>query len=92
MSHHLRLMPSPYLWYILEGSLQLAHLNSISVSFSQGSPNSSTSCSVPNLSYTPIHSIHRLTPVASLRTSRSKRPALGSIPSFSAVDLSHYGT
>ena len=58
----------------------------------QGSPNSTTSCSVPNLAFTPIQSIHRLTPVASLRSSRAKRPALGNIPSFSAVDLSHYGT
>lgn len=58
----------------------------------QGSPNSSISCSVPNLAFTPIQSIDRLTPVASLRTPRPKRPALGNIPSLSAVDISHLGT
>jgi hypothetical protein len=62
------------------------------VSISLGSPNTSTSCSVPNLAFTPISSVHRLTPIASLRTPRAKRPALSNIPSFSAADISHFGT
>lgn len=64
----------------------------VDCSFPQGSPNSSVSCSVPNLACTPITAIHRLTPVASLRTPQAKRPALGTIAAFSAVDISHFGT
>ena len=64
----------------------------VDCSFPQGSPNSSISCSVPNLACTPIATIHRLTPVASLRTPQAKRPALGTIAAFSAVDISHFGT
>lgn len=48
------------------------------------SPNTSLSSSAPSLAFTPV---------ASLRTPRAKRPALGrGVPSFSAADLSSLGT